>query len=87
MVVLHEGIRHGLAVNQSCVVTAVKICFKCITDLAQLYIKVHEVLNCRKNLKPALMRIVFIAYVLKFRTLVACQKGLDKQRSPKSDCF
>ena len=25
--------------------------------------------------------------VLKFRTLVACQKGLDKQCRPRSDCF
>ena len=25
--------------------------------------------------------------VLKIRTLVACQKGLDKQRRPRSDCF
>ena len=25
--------------------------------------------------------------VLKFRTPVACQKGKDKQRRPRSDCF
>ena len=25
--------------------------------------------------------------VLKFRTLMACQKGLDKQARPRSDCF
>ena len=25
--------------------------------------------------------------VLKFRTLVACKKGLDKQCRPRSDCF
>ena len=25
--------------------------------------------------------------VLKFQTLVACQKGLDKQCRPRSDCF
>ena len=25
--------------------------------------------------------------VLKFRTLVACQKGIDKQCRPRSDCF
>ena len=25
--------------------------------------------------------------VLKFRTLVACQKDIDKQRMPISDCF
>ena len=25
--------------------------------------------------------------ILKFQTLVACQKGFDKQHRPKSDCF
>ena len=25
--------------------------------------------------------------ILKFRTLVACNKGLDKQCRPRSDCF
>ena len=33
------------------------------------------------------MRGHLIINVLKFRTLVACQKGLDKQCRPRSDCF
>ena len=31
--------------------------------------------------------IIATVNVLKFQTLVACQKGLDKQCRPRSDCF
>ena len=32
-------------------------------------------------------QVLLTVKVLKFLTLVACEKGLDKQRRPKSDCF
>ena len=31
--------------------------------------------------------LLYTVNVLKFRTLVACQKGIDKQCRPRSDCF
>ena len=37
---------------------------------------------------PAKMNILYyMVNVLKFQTLVACQKGKDKQGRPRSDCF
>ena len=40
-----------------------------------------------ENMKTEYWKVVSMLNILKFQTLVTCQKGLDKQDRPRSDCF
>ena len=63
-IVLHEGIRHGLAVNQRFIVTACSV----------LHMQVFWC-TVAKNLKPALMRILFDGRCFKILNTNGLPKG------------